>query len=85
MKYILRSINDWTDRWTDEAGQVFYFVALGDFWPKEKHFNRRLIRETTKDRKKAHEFESVEAAREILVLSGATNWSIVDSDGVVIE
>ncbi len=82
---VLRFTNNWPDRWTEEAGKSFFFVGLGDCWPVSKHPNRRLVRETTRNRTQAKEFASLEEAREIIALTGATHFEIVDAGGRVWE
>jgi hypothetical protein len=83
--FVLRFTNNWNDRWTEEAGQQFFFTGMGDFWPSSKHPNRRLVRPTTRKRDEAKEFASVEEAREVIALTGATHFEIVDAGGRVWE
>lgn len=85
MTYFLKFTNHWDDRWTEERGQVFWFVNLGGFWPAP-HVNRRLIERMTRKREEARVFNSVDECRETLVLCGQPRgFEIVDETGAVVE
>lgn len=85
MSFYLRFTNKWDDRWTEERGQVFWFVNLGGFWPFP-HVNRRLIERTTRDKGTARVFGSVEECRETLALCRHPDgWEVVDGEGRVVE
>jgi hypothetical protein len=85
MTYLLRFTNDWDDRWTEERGQRFYLVNLGNFWPPP-HVNRRLIERMSRRKEDAKKFATIEECRETLVLCGSPRgFQVVDENGVVIE
>lgn len=86
MPYFLKFTNSWDDRWTEQRGQVFWFVNLGNPWPTQNHPNRRMIERTTRDKSEARVFTTVDECRETLVLAGRPkDWAVVDEEGKVVE
>jgi len=81
-------------RATNQWGERHYFCNLGGHWGPGD--TRRLIERTTEKFENGKEFETVEAAKEILTLTGNTmaepdkygdvrGWQIVDSEQQVVK
>jgi hypothetical protein len=63
-------------RFTNPWGEQFYFCNLGGFW----HANdtRRLIERTTSQAAQARRFDTRELAEEVLTVTEAKGWEIVE-------
>lgn len=66
-------------KYTNPYKEEFYFVALGDPWPRNPEL--RLVRKSTKFIKLAKCFDTAKDAAEILVLIGnPIGWEILVED-----
>lgn len=71
-------------RFTNTWGEKFFFQNLGGFWGP--HDTRRLIERTSSQRAQGREFETVDAAKEVMQSSQmGEGWQIIDGDGNVVE
>ncbi len=80
-------------RHTNAYGEWHYFVRLGHRWDEDPKWqglpdpkNRRLIRETTKDRDKATVFDTLPDALAPIVEAGdPPGWQVMTTDGKIVE
>ncbi len=65
-------------RFTSPYKTEHFFVRLGEQWGKDPR--KRLVEATTPDRKNAREFETEEAAREVMAtMTSHKDWEVVES------
>ena len=63
-------------RFTNNLGEKFYFVAMGDNWPNNPE--RFLVRKTTNKPEKARCFPTAKEAADTLILIGnGVGWDII--------